>query len=305
VQLYGVDPRYIGQAVAILCGEFGVGHVDLNFGCPARKVTRRGGGAALPYKRRLLDAVLRAAVAAAEPFGVPVTMKTRLGIDDQHLTYLDAGKIATDSGCAAIALHARTARQHYSGSADWHAIGELKATVSAIPVLGNGDVWESADAVAMVEKTGCDGVVVGRGCLGRPWLFHDLAAAFGGGPAPGLPPLGAVITTMRRHAELLASIMGEDRGLRDMRKHIAWYLKGFVVGQPIRAALGQVRSLAEFDDLTSTVDRAQPFPASEIGAPRGRSNPLHSVHLPDGWLDDPDAMPRELAEEREPAISGG
>jgi len=309
-QLYGVDPQFVGAAVTILCGEYGIGHVDLNFGCPAPKVTRKGGGAALPYKRRLLGAILTAAVRAAEPYGVPVTMKTRKGIDDEHLTFLDAGRIAADTGCAAIALHGRTAAQHYSGSADWDAIAELKAAVADIPVLGNGDIWEASDAVAMLEKTGCDGVVVGRGCLGRPWLFRDLAATFTGGEPPVLPTLGEVATTMRRHAELLADLMGEDRGLRDARKHMAWYLKGFSVGQPVRAALGQVSSLAGLTSLLGAVDPDQPYPSSQIGTPRGRSNPLHRVHLPDGWLDDqdglgPDGRGGAVGPDAELAISGG
>jgi nifR3 family TIM-barrel protein len=286
VQLYGVDPQYVGEAVKILAGEHGVAHVDLNFGCPVPKVTRKGGGAALPYKRGLLARILRAAVAAAEPYGVPVTMKTRMGIDEHNLTYLDAGRIAADAGCAAIALHGRTAAQHYSGAADWGSIARLKELVD-IPVLGNGDIWEAADALRLVERTGADGVVVGRGCLGRPWLFRDLAAAFAGEPAPPLPTLGEVAIMMRRHAELLADLMGEDRGLRDMRKHMAWYLKGFVVGQQVRAALGLVSSLGELDGLLAQLDPAQPFPESEVGVPRGRQGSPRKVVLPAGWLDDP------------------
>ena len=186
VQLYGVDPATMARAATILCAEHGVQHIDLNFGCPVPKVTRKGGGAVLPWKRRLLRAILDKTVAAAAPYQVPVTMKTRKGIDDDHLTFLEAGAIAEDAGCAAIALHGRTADQHYSGAADWDAIAELTAHVG-IPVLGNGDIWEASDALRMMEQTGCAGVVVGRGCLGRPWLFRDLAAAFAGraraGPA--------------------------------------------------------------------------------------------------------------------------
>jgi nifR3 family TIM-barrel protein len=303
VQLYGVDPHHVSHAVAILAGEHGVGHVDLNFGCPVPKVTRRGGGAALPYKRGLLDRILRAAVDAAEPYGIPVTMKTRMGIDDDTLTYLDAGRIAEEAGCAAIALHGRTAAQHYSGSADWGAIARLKEHVR-IPVLGNGDVWEAADAVRMIDRTGADGVVVGRGCLGRPWLFRDLAAAFAGEPRPALPTLGDVSAMIRRHAELLADLMGEDRGVRDMRKHMAWYLKGFVVGQDVRAALGMVSSLAELDGLLARLDGDQPFPDSELGAPRGRQGSPRRVTLPEGWLDDADGRSADLAG-AELGISGG
>ncbi|WP_199702724.1 tRNA dihydrouridine synthase DusB [Jiangella rhizosphaerae] len=303
VQLYGVDPYYVGEAVKVLAGEYGVAHVDLNFGCPVPKVTRKGGGAALPYKRGLLERILRAAVGAAEPYGIPVTMKTRKGIDDDHITYLDAGRIAEDTGCAAIALHGRTAVQHYSGTADWTSIARLKEHVS-IPVLGNGDIWEAADAVRMLEATGADGVVVGRGCLGRPWLFRDLAAVLSGSPAPSLPTLGEVAAMMRRHAELLADLMGEDRGLRDMRKHMAWYLKGFVAGQQVRASLGMVSSLAELDALLGELDPGQPYPVAELGQPRGRQGSPRKVALPAGWLDDTDGVTDDLAD-AELDISGG
>ncbi len=285
VQLYGVDPRYVGEAVRILVGEFGVHHVDFNFGCPVPKITRKGGGAALPWKRDLLRAILTEAVRAADPYGVPVTIKTRLGIDPQHLTYLDAGRIAEDVGCAAIALHGRTADQHYSGEADWSTIATLKQSVG-IPVLGNGDIWEATDAVRMMDETGCDGVVVGRGCLGRPWLFRDLAAAFTGQPVPEPPNLGEVLRVLRRHGELLAELMGEPRGLADLRKHMAWYLKGFVVGSETRTALGLVSSLAELDALLLQIDADQSFPESELGVPRGRQGSPRRVVLPEGWLDD-------------------
>ena len=303
VQLYGVDPGTVAGAVGVLAEEHGVAHVDLNFGCPVPKVTRRGGGAALPYKRGLLARILEAAVRAAEPYGIPVTMKTRTGIDENHLTYLDAGRIAEEAGCAAIALHGRTAAQHYSGGADWGAIAQLREHVS-IPVLGNGDVWEAVDALRLVRSTGADGVVVGRGCLGRPWLFRDLAAAFAGEPLPPPPDLGAVAATLRRHGELLSALMGEERGLRDLRKHMAWYLKGFVVGSEIRAALGMVTSLAQLDALLSRLDPDQPYPASELGLPRGRQGSPRRVALPDGWLADTDGVGVDLAD-AEIGVSGG
>ncbi len=303
VQLYGVDPHYVAEAVKILAGDYGVAHVDLNFGCPVPKVTRKGGGAVLPYKRTLLGEILRAAVGAAGPYGIPVTMKTRKGIDDDHLTYLDAGRIAEDSGCAAISLHGRTAAQHYSGSADWASIGALKQHVG-IPVLGNGDIWEASDALRMMAQTDADGVVVGRGCLGRPWLFRDLAAVFAGEPAPPLPTLGEVAGMIRRHAELLADLMGEDRGLRDMRKHMAWYLKGFVVGGQVRASLGMVESFAQLDDLLAELEPDQPFPESEIGAARGRQGSPRKVVMPEGWLDDVENASDDLAA-AEIGVSGG
>src|SRR6476469_7604106 len=244
VQLYGTDPVYVGKAAEILCAEYGVAHIDLNFGCPVPKVTRKGGGGALPWKRGLLGEILRAAVGAAAPYGVPVTMKTRKGIDEDHLTYLDAGRIAEDSGCAAIALHGRTVAQSYSGEADWEAIARLVEHVS-LPVLGNGDIWEAGDAVRMVEQTGAAGVVVGRGCLGRPWLFRDLAAAFAGEQVATLPTLGEVTTMMRRHAELLCQHMGEARGCKEFRKHVSWYLKCFAAGGEMRRSLALVNTLAD------------------------------------------------------------
>jgi nifR3 family TIM-barrel protein len=303
VQLYGIDPDTIGRAVEILCADHGVDHVDLNFGCPVPKVTRKGGGAALPWKDVLLGQILTSAVAAAAPYGVPVTMKTRKGIDDDHLTYLDAGRIAQDTGCAAIALHGRTAVQHYSGRADWASIAELKASVD-IPVLGNGDIWEASDALRMVEETGCDGVVVGRGCLGRPWLFRDLAAAFAGETVLGLPTLGEVAAVMRRHAELLGGIMGEERGCIEFRKHIAWYLKGFAAGKDVRSSLGMVSSYAQLDDLLGRLDPTEPYPVAELGTPRGRQGTPKKVSVPDGWLDSRlvDAPLDPLAED---ATSGG
>lgn len=286
VQLYGIDPDTIGRAVRILCEEHGVDHVDLNFGCPVPKITRRGGGAALPWKSGLLGRILTAAVDGAEGFDVPVTMKTRKGIDEDHLTFLDAGRIAEDTGCAAIALHGRTAAQHYSGRADWDSIGELKASIG-IPVLGNGDVWEADDALEMVASTGCDGVVVGRGCLGRPWLFADLATAFGTGDTSRrrLPALGEVAGVMRRHAELLSDWLGEPRGCTEFRKHVAWYLKGFRAGSQVRARLGTLSSLAELDALLAELDPEEPFPERELGLPRGRQGSPRRVALPDGWLE--------------------
>ncbi|MDR1238046.1 MAG: tRNA dihydrouridine synthase DusB [Propionibacteriaceae bacterium] len=288
VQIYGVDPRVMAEATRILCAEFGVQHVDLNFGCPVPKVTRRGGGGALPWKRDRLAAILAATVRAAEPFGVPVTMKTRLGIDADHLTYRESGRIAEDSGCAAVTLHARTVLQAYGGRADWTAIATLVDEL-AIPVLGNGDIWEVDDARRMVETTGCAGVEIGRGCLGRPWLFRDLRALAvpGGAAVPSyLPDLGEVSQMVHRHAELQAELFGEKHGLTDLRKHMGWYFKGFPVGGELRRGLAMVSSLAELDALLVQLDPDAPFPASEVGIPRGRQGtPREKVVLPYGWLD--------------------
>jgi nifR3 family TIM-barrel protein len=304
VQLYGTDPSYVGKATEILCAEYGVAHVDLNFGCPVPKVTRKGGGGALPWKRGLLADILAAAVAAATPYDVPVTMKTRKGLDDDHLTYLDAGRIAEDSGVTAIALHGRTVAQAYSGAADWEAIARLVEHVD-IPVLGNGDIWEAGDALRMVEQTGAAGVVVGRGCLGRPWLFRDLAAAFAGETATTLPSLGEVRVTMRRHAELLCEHMGEKRGCKEFRKHVSWYLKGFRAGGPLRHSLALVDSLAGLDALLAELDPDEPFPVAELGTPRGRQgSPRSRVVLPEGWLDDTDGSSLRLTEDTNETTGG-
>jgi nifR3 family TIM-barrel protein len=287
LQLYGVDPVTVRDAIRMIVEEDLADHVDLNFGCPVPKVTRRGGGAALPYKRRLFRAIVNAAVAAAR--ALPVTVKMRVGIDDEHQTYLDAGRAAADEGVAAVALHARTAAQRYSGRADWDAIARLRdALPKALPVLGNGDIFAAEDALAMIAKTGADGVVVGRGCLGRPWLFGELDAAFKSTPPPPLPMLGAVTAVLRRHAALLADHLGEDRGVRDLRKHIAWYLRGFPVGSALRRQLAMVRTLDELDELLGRLDRdAVP---EDADGPRGRQGSPGRVVLPQGWLDDPDDL---------------
>jgi nifR3 family TIM-barrel protein len=304
VQLYGTDPAYVGKAAEILCAEYGVAHIDLNFGCPVPKVTRKGGGGALPWKRGLLGEILEAAVGAATPYDVPVTMKTRKGLDDDHLTYLDAGRIAQEAGCAAIALHGRTVAQAYAGLADWDAIARLVQHVE-IPVLGNGDIWEAADALRMVEQTGVAGVVVGRGCLGRPWLFRDLAAAFAGEEVATLPSLGEVRDVMRRHAELLCQHMGEERGCKEFRKHVSWYLKGFAAGGALRRSLALVDTLAALDSLLAELDPHEPFPVLELGTPRGRQgSPRARVALPEGWLDDTDGRGTHLHEEAT-EVTGG
>ena len=294
LQLYGVDPEYVGKAVGMVRDEDMADHIDLNFGCPVPKVTRKGGGSALPYKRRLFREIVAAAV--REAGDLPVTVKIRKGIDEEHLTYLDAGRIAQEEGVAWVALHGRTAADFYSGVADWEAIATLKASLD-IPVLGNGDIWSAADALRMVEQTGCDGVVIGRGCLGRPWLFGELASAFDGRPADHQPNLGGVAHTFRRHAELLVNLMGEARGCQDVRKHVAWYFKGYPVGGELRARLSQVRTLAELDDLLAQLDPAAGLDPNDANAPRGRRGTPKRVVLPDGWLDNPeDATVPEGAE---------
>lgn len=287
LQLYTVDPEYTYKAAKMIADEDLADHIDMNFGCPVPKVTRRGGGAALPFKRRLFGRIVRAAVTATEGTGIPVTVKFRIGIDDHHHTHLDAGRIAAEEGAAAVALHARTAAQRYSGTADWEQIAALKAHVTDVPVLGNGDIFDARDALSMMAATGCDGVVIGRGCLGRPWLFAELSAAFTG-ESPATPPtLGEVAQIIRRHGELLVAHFGEDKGMRDIRKHVAWYLHGFPAGADLRRSLALVKTISELDDLLGELDQEVPFPPV-AGGPRGRQGSPGSVTLPEGWLDDPD-----------------
>lgn len=284
VQLYGVDPGIVSEAVTMLVAEDRADHIDLNFGCPVPKVTRRGGGAALPWKIGLFREIVEGAVRAAG--AVPVTVKMRKGIDDEHLTYLEAGRVAAGAGVASIALHARTAAQFYSGHADWSAVTKLKESVTDVPVLGNGDIWSGADAVRMMAQTGCDGVVVGRGCLGRPWLFADLGQALTGGSAVAQPSLGVVAATLRRHAELLTEFFeNEEHACRDIRKHIAWYFKGYPVGGDMRARLALVESLQHLDDLLSTLDGELPYPGEAAEGPRGRAGTPKRPSLPDRWLE--------------------
>ena len=280
IQLYGVDPRVMAEATAMIVAEDMADHIDINMGCPVPKVTRKGGGAALPWKLDLFAAIVSAAIDTANAESarrgvspVPVTVKMRMGIDVDHLTYREAGAIAADAGVAWVALHGRTAAQLYGGEADWDAIATLVADLGprGVPVLGNGDIWTAEDALAMTARTGCAGVVVGRGCLGRPWLFGQLAAAFTGADVPEDPWLGQVLGTMRRHAELLVELFGEDKGPRDFRKHVAWYLKGFRVPHHIRVALANVSSLGELDELLGLIDPEQPTVVAAARNPRGRT----------------------------------
>jgi nifR3 family TIM-barrel protein len=297
IQLYGVDPGTIRDAVTMLVAEDRADHIDLNFGCPVPKVTRKGGGAALPWKLDLFREIVEAAVQAAGP--LPLTIKMRKGIDADHLTYLEAGRIAEGAGVSSIALHARTASEFYSGHADWSAIAKLKETVTSVPVLGNGDIWSAEDALRMVDETGADGVVVGRGCLGKPWLFGDLAAAFTHGTVKAEPTLGEVAAAFRRHAELLVEFFdSEERACRDIRKHVAWYFKGYAVGGELRAALAMSSSLAQIDELLAKLDADQPYPGEAAEGQRGRAGTPKTPSLPDRWLES-----RELGAEHRAEVA--
>ena len=304
IQLYAVDPTVLGKAIELLGSEDLADHIDLNFGCPVPKVTRRGGGAALPYKRRLFSAIVEAAVKSASKYGIPVTIKMRVGIDSDHHTFLESAKSAADLGVTWVALHARTAAQLYEGRSDWNKITELVEHLSDtdVPVLGNGDIWSGEDAVNMINQTGCAGVVVGRGCLGRPWLFADLVSAINGENKRVNPNLFQVCEIMIRHGQLLIEYFeNEDRAMRDIRKHMAWYLKGFSVPRQVRASLGMVESLEQMRQLLSQLED-QPYPQAVGDGPRGRTSHGREVKLPDGWLDDPDEFATISIDD---AISGG
>ncbi len=301
LQLYGTDPATIAAAVALLTDR-GVHHIDLNLGCPVRKVTRHGGGAALPARPRLVGALVAAAVGASG--GAPITVKMRLGLDDDRLTFIPAARAAADAGAVAVALHARTAAQLYSGEARWSAIAELVAALPGVAVLGNGDIWTGADAVRMLDQTGCAGVVVGRGCLGNPWLFRDLTAAFAGAPIAEPPRLGEVCATIVEHASLLVDHVGETRAMLDIRKHVGWYLGGYVVGGWRRRAIVQSTSLTELRDRLDDLDPGQELPIENRGIPRGTRRGPQDVTLPAGWLDaTADAPPARG--DAELALSGG
>jgi nifR3 family TIM-barrel protein len=331
LQLYGVDPYHVGEAVKRLVGEGRVDHLDMNFGCPVPKITRRGGGSAIPVKPRLLAAIVRAAVGSAG--SVPVTIKFRKGIDDRVLTYRDAGRVGQEEGCAAVGLHARTAEQFYEDGADWDAIAEL-ADQLTIPVLGNGDIWEAEDALRMIRQTGCAGVIVGRGCLGRPWLFAEIAERMSGIPQREPPEFGVVAAVLREHAAAMVAwaerpaddpepgeleprplsrrsarkhqppTSPEALAMRAFRKHAAWYTKGFRASTQLREVLMHVDSLAELDAALAGCDNDEPFPRAALRAPRGKRGRQPKVALPEGYLDDLDDD-RPPGAEAEQFSSGG
>lgn len=290
LQIYGSDPNFVGRAVRTLCENDLVDHIDMNFGCPAHKVTRKGGGAAVPVKKNLLRAIMNAAVTEASKYNIPVTCKFRIGIDDDLVTFIDTGLIAEQEGMAAIALHARTAEQHYAGDARWEAIAELKRAVKTIPVLGNGDIWEARDAVRMMEHTGCDGVVIGRGCLGKPWLFRDLVDVFSGRPLQPTPQLGFVLDVMLEHAQSLCELMDHESGIRNFRKHTGWYLTGYPVGSDVRRQFSMVNSMDELTGLAHQLDRELSIVAGGERLTRGHTNGPIRVVLPEGFLDHRDDL---------------
>ena len=312
VQLYGTAPEALSAAGALLVDQELADHVDLNFGCPVPKVTRKGGGAAIPWKQDLFADIVERVVHAVDAAGrrrgvhVPVTVKMRIGIDDDHITALDAARIAQDKGVAAVGLHARTQEQYYSGAARWEWIARLKDQVK-IPVFGNGDVFDADDALEMMAQTGCDAVIVGRGCQGRPWLFEDLTAGLWGFGDRALPSLEKVVQSLLEHARLSVQMSGdESRSMREMRKHVGWYLRGFAVGGSLRRELNLVSTVQELEGLLGTLDQQQAYPEAARGS-RGRAGTSKRPHLPYGWLDSRTLSGEEKTglEEAEDGISGG
>ena len=223
LQLYGVNPAIVEQAARIVVDEDMADHVDLNFGCPVPKVTRRGGGSALPWKTDLFREIIQRVVKVCSAANIPVTAKNRVGIDHSHETFMEAGHIAQEEGCAAVTLHARTTAEYYGGHSDWSRIGELVGALD-IPVFGNGDIWGADDALEMVRETGCAGVAIGRGCQGRPWLFADIRNAFAGSDERVNPTLGAVCDVLAQvvHGHALVTVIELDEQPGVAHDHVAY-----------------------------------------------------------------------------------
>lgn len=220
LQLFGREPEYIAQAAQLL-ENIGFQFIDLNFGCPAPKITGNGEGSAMMREPELIGRVTQAAVSATR---LPVTVKIRAGWDETSINAVEVAQICEQAGAKAVAVHARTRMQQYSGRADWSIIRDVKRSLS-IPVLGNGDVRSGADAIRMIDETGCDGVIVGRAAQGNPWLFGEIRAALSGeGWTP--PAASERVEMALRHFDLETQLYGERKGLLEMRKHIAWYVAG-------------------------------------------------------------------------------
>lgn len=249
LQIFGAEPGMLAEAVKRI--KHRVDHIDINFGCPAPKIMKKGGGASIPAKPELCRQVVRAAVRAADP--VPVSIKVRLGLDEERLNFRDAGKIAEEEGCAYIGLHARTVEQRYRGRARWDFIAELKQLID-IPVLGNGDIWQAPDAFRMMEATGCDGVIIGRGCLGNPWLFRHLQQMFDGGEEPARPTIEELVTVIHQHYGLLEEHFADTRTASLlMRKFGAWYASGLRDANAIRRAFQKIEGPEDVEAILVTI----------------------------------------------------
>lgn len=248
LQLFGSDPKIVSE-MAKRIEERPFAILDINMGCPVPKVVRNGEGSALMKNPKLVFELVSAVVKAIEK---PVTVKIRKGFDEQHVNAVEIAKIIEEAGAAAIAVHGRTREQYYSGKADWEIISKVKDAVS-IPVIGNGDVTSGERAIAMREQTGCDGVMIARGAQGNPWIFSELTAYEQTGTLPPSPSLGEIKKTMLRHAALQLEYKGEYLGIREMRKHVAWYVKGLHGAARLRDAINKVETYEELENILTSL----------------------------------------------------
>ena len=244
LQLFGSDPKIMSE-MAKMIEELPFQILDINMGCPVPKVVRNGEGSALMKNPKLVHEIVSAVSKAIKK---PVTVKIRKGFDDDNINAVEIAKIIEDAGGAAVAVHGRTREQYYSGKADWDIIRQVKEAVS-IPVIGNGDVTSGEMALQMRRETGCDGVMIGRGCQGNPWIFRELLTYEETGSIPERPGTDQIRETMLRHARLQIEFKGDYIGIREMRKHVAWYTKGMQGSAKLRDEINQVESYEELENL--------------------------------------------------------
>lgn len=249
LQLFGSDPKIVSE-MAKRIEERPFSILDINMGCPMPKIVKNGEGSALMNQPKLVYELVKATVDAIEK---PVTVKIRKGFDDEHVNAVEIAKIAEEAGAAAIAVHGRTREQYYSGKADWDIIRQVKEAVS-VPVIGNGDVTSGERAVAMMDETGCDGVMIARGAQGNPWIFSELTAYEKIGEIPPRPSLEEIKEMMMEHARLQVEFKGEFQGIRELRKHIAWYTKGLPGSAKLRNEANKVETFEALKAYVKNLD---------------------------------------------------
>jgi len=244
LQLFGSDPDIMAaMAAKIEHRNFDI--LDINMGCPVPKVVNNGDGSALMKNPVLAGKIIEGMVKA---IGKPVTVKIRKGFDEEHVNAVELAHVAQESGAAAIAVHGRTREQYYSGKADWSIIAAVKEAVS-IPVIGNGDILDAKDVIAMKEQTNCDGFMIGRGAQGNPWIFHQILHYFETGELIGKPPMEEMVKTMLRHAKLQMEFKGDYLGIREMRKHAAWYTAGYKGASKLRGQINDVETYQQLEEI--------------------------------------------------------
>ena len=248
LQLFGSDPKIMSE-MAKQIEERPFDILDVNMGCPVPKVVKNGEGSALMKEPKLVCEIVSALVKAIEK---PVTVKIRKGFDDDHVNAVEIAKIIEEAGASAVAVHGRTREQYYSGKADWDIIRQVKEAVS-IPVIGNGDVTSPQKAEELVRQTGCDGIMIARGAEGNPWIFSEMISYEETGVVPPRPDKDAVREMMLRHARLQLQYKGEYCGIREMRKHVAWYTKGLKGAARLREKVNEVESLEELENLLTSL----------------------------------------------------